>query len=92
MHTGSLFSTSSPTFVISSVFVFKIIVILTSVSGYFILVLMCIFLMINDGKHLLMDLMAICVSLGKNEYSAHFLIGFFFLFAVELYEFLIYFV
>ena len=53
---------------------------LTQTHSYFSLVLICVFLMINDVEHLFMYLLAICMSsLGKCffRFSIHFLTGFF---------------
>ena len=66
-HKGSLFSTSLLTLVI----VFLIIAILTDVKWYLTMVLICIFLMINDVAHLFIYQL-VCVSvclLWKTVYS-----------------------
>ena len=72
---GSLFSMSSPTFVISSLL---IITILTGMRLYLTVVLICISLVINNVEHLFLCLLAIYMSSLERclfKSSAHFLRG-----------------
>lgn len=90
VHKDSLVFTSSPTLSLT----FFIIAILTGMGSFLIVVLICIFLMISDAEHLLMCLLAIRTSsLERSVYSNplpifNWIIS---LFAIELCEFLIYF-
>ena len=64
--------------------------VLKSMRWYLILVFIWIFLMISDAEHLFMYLLALCRSLEKYLFSYSAILIFIF-FAIELYEFFIYF-